>query len=127
MHLPMPQDRRLLRVTSQLLAEPADGRSLAQWAQWAGLSLRSLTRRFREETTLSFAQWRQQARLAEALRQLGDGRSVADIAHALGFSSSSAFVTVFRNHFGLPPGRYLARAGTARPSARGLASPTASG
>ena len=55
------------------------------------------------------------------------GRSVADIAHALGFSSSSAFVTVFRNHFGLPPGRYLARAGTARPSARGLASPTASG
>ncbi|WP_235504196.1 helix-turn-helix transcriptional regulator [Stenotrophomonas sp. Leaf70] len=127
MHLPMPQDRRLLRVTSQLLAEPADGRSLAQWAQWAGLSPRSLTRRFREETTLSFAQWRQQARLAEALRQLGDGRSVADIAHALGFSSSSAFVTVFRNHFGLPPGRYLARAGTARPSARGLASPTASG
>ena len=96
-----------------------------------GLSPRSLTRHFRDETTLSFAQWRQQARLSEALRQLTEGRSVADIAHALGFSSASAFVTVFRRHFGLPPGRYLARAGhgleTGLDPARGLASPAASG
>lgn len=131
MHLPMPRDRRLLKIASQLLADPADERGLAQWAHWAGLSPRSLTRHFRDETTLSFAQWRQQARLAEALRQLSEGRSVADIAHALGFSSASAFVTVFRRHFGLPPGRYLARAGhglePGLDPARGLASPAASG
>lgn len=127
MHLPMPRDRRLLKIASQLLAEPADDRSLAQWAAWAGLSTRSLTRHFREETTLSFAHWRQQARLAEALRQLSEGRAVSDIAHALGFSSSSAFVTVFRRHFGLPPGRYLARAGRGLDPPRGLASPAASG
>ncbi|WMJ68517.1 helix-turn-helix transcriptional regulator [Stenotrophomonas sp. 24(2023)] len=127
MHLPMPHDRRLLKIVSQLLADPADERSLAQWAHWAGLSPRSLTRHFREETTLSFAQWRQQARLAEALRLLSDGRSVADIAHQLGFSSSSAFVTVFRRHFGVPPGRYLARAGQRLDPPRGLASPAASG
>lgn len=127
MHLPMPRDRRLLKIASQLLAEPADDRSLAQWAAWAGLSTRSLTRHFREETTLSFAHWRQQARLAEALRQLSEGRAVSDIAHALGFSSSSAFVTVFRRHFGVPPGRYLARAGRGLDPPRGLASPAASG
>lgn len=127
MHLPMPRDRRLLKIASQLLAEPADDRSLAQWAAWAGLSTRSLTRHFREETTLSFAHWRQQARLAEALRQLSEGRAVADIAHALGFSSSSAFVTVFRRHFGVPPGRYLARAAHGLDPPRGLASPAASG
>ncbi|KAF1055667.1 MAG: HTH-type transcriptional regulator NimR [Stenotrophomonas maltophilia] len=127
MHLPMPRDRRLLKIVSQLLADPADERSLAQWAHWAGLSPRSLTRHFREETTLSFAQWRQQARLAEALRLLSEGRSVADIARQLGFSSSSAFVTVFRRHFGVPPGRYLARAGQGLDPPRGLASPAASG
>lgn len=127
MHLPMPRDRRLLKIASQLLADPADGRSLAQWAQWAGLSTRTLTRHFRAETTLSFAHWRQQARLAEALRQLSDGRAVADIAHGLGFSSSSAFVTVFRRHFGMPPGRYLSRAGHGLDPPRGLASPAASG
>ncbi|GAB3061152.1 helix-turn-helix transcriptional regulator [Stenotrophomonas tumulicola] len=127
MHLPMPRDRRLLKIASQLLADPADDRSLAQWAQFAGLSTRSLTRHFREETTLSFAHWRQQARLAEALRQLSEGHAVADIAHGLGFSSSSAFVTVFRRHFGVPPGRYLARSGQGLDPPRGLASPPASG
>ena len=130
MHLPMPHDRRLLKIASQLLADPSDERSLAEWAHWAGLSPRSLTRHFRDETTLSFAQWRQQARLAEALRQLTDGRSVADIAHALGFSSASAFVTVFRRHFGLP--RALPGAGRARPGNRAgpctrLGIPAASG
>ena len=130
-HLPMPADRRLLRIASQLLSNPADDRSLAQWAQWGGLSARSLSRHFRDETTLSFAQWRQQARLADALRQLSEGRSVADIAHSLGFSSPSAFVIVFRRHFGLPPGRYQSRAeqrleGGADPI-RGLASRPASG
>lgn len=127
MHLPMPRDRRLLRIASQLLADPADDRDLAAWARWAGLSTRSLTRHFRDETTLSFAQWRQQARLAEALRQLAEGRAVSDIAHGLGFSSSSAFVTVFRRHFGVPPGRWVAQAGRGLDPPSGLASPAASG
>ncbi|WP_184410442.1 AraC family transcriptional regulator [Xanthomonas translucens] len=126
LHLPMPSDRRLLRIATQLLATPADGRSLAQWAHWAGLSSRSLSRHFREETGLGFAGWRQQARLAEALRQLSDGASVADTAHRLGYSSPSAFVTAFRSHFGHPPARYLASTGRAG-STRGLASPAASG
>lgn len=126
LHLPMPSDRRLLRIAAQLLATPADGRSLAQWAHWAGLSPRSLSRHFRDETGLGFAGWRQQARLAEALRQLTDGASVADVAHRLGYSSSSAFVTAFRGHFGHPPARYLAHAGRAG-TTRGLASPAASG
>ncbi|MCC4597315.1 helix-turn-helix transcriptional regulator [Xanthomonas campestris pv. phormiicola] len=126
LHLPIPSDRRLLRIAAQLLATPADGRSLAQWAHWAGLSPRSLSRHFREETGLSFAGWRQQARLAEALRQLNDGASVADTAHRLGYSSPSAFVTAFRAHFGSPPARYLAAAGRAG-ATRGLASPAASG
>lgn len=126
LHLPMPSDRRLLRIAAQLLATPADGRSLSQWAHWAGLSPRSLSRHFREETGLGFAGWRQQARLAEALRQLSDGASVADAAHRLGYSSPSAFVTAFRGHFGHPPARYLASTGRAG-STRGLASPAASG
>ncbi|MDL5367312.1 helix-turn-helix transcriptional regulator [Xanthomonas sp. NCPPB 2654] len=126
LHLPMPSDRRLLRIAGQLLATPADDRSLAQWAHWAGLSPRSLSRHFRDETGLGFAGWRQQARLAEALRQLSDGASVADAAHRLGYSSPSAFVTAFRGHFGHPPARYLASTGRTG-TTRGLASPAASG
>ncbi|MCW0452131.1 AraC family transcriptional regulator [Xanthomonas sacchari] len=123
LHLPMPRDRRLLRIATQLLETPADDRSLAQWAHWAGLSARSLSRHFRDETGFGFAGWRQQARLAEALRRLSDGASVADTAFRLGYSSPSAFVTAFRGRFGHPPARYLANAG----GTRGLASPAASG
>jgi AraC-like DNA-binding protein len=123
LHLPMPRDRRLLRIATQLLETPADDRSLAQWAHWAGLSPRSLSRHFRDETGFGFAGWRQQARLAEALRRLSDGASVADTAFRLGYSSPSAFVTAFRGRFGHPPARYLASAG----GTRGLASPAASG
>jgi len=126
LHLPMPQDRRLLRIAGQLLADPADDRDLAHWADWAGLSTRSLTRHFRQETGLSFAQWRQQARLAESLRLLHEGQPIGGIAHQLGYSSPSAFVTAFRQSYGLPPARWLQR--SRQPGAgAGLASPAASG
>ncbi|KLB15516.1 AraC family transcriptional regulator, partial [Xanthomonas hortorum pv. gardneri] len=106
----------------QLLDNPADPRPLDAWADWGGLSPRSLSRHFRSETGLSFAQWRQQARLAEGLRRLSQGSAVAQVADQLGYSSPSAFVSVFHRHFGAPPTRYLAGG-----HARGLASPAASG
>ncbi len=126
LHLPMPRDRRLLRIAQRLLAEPADGNSLAHWASWGGLSARSLSRHFRDQTGMSFAQWRQQARLAESLRLLHEGEPIGGIADRLGYSSPSAFITVFRRHYGAPPGRYLHRS-LPGPADPGLASPAASG
>lgn len=87
LHLPMPADRRLLRIDRQLLDNPADPRPLDAWADWGGLSPRSLSRHFRDETGLSFAQWRQQARLTEGLRRLSQGSAVAQAADQLGYSS----------------------------------------
>lgn len=46
LHLPMPADRRLLRIARQLLNTPADPRPLEAWATWGGLSPRSLSRHF---------------------------------------------------------------------------------
>lgn len=105
--LPMPGDRRLLRVAQALLEQPGDTRTLSAWATWAGLSTRSMSRLFRDETGLSFAQWRQQARLAHALEQLGRGAAVANVADALGYASVSAFVAMFRRRLGRSPGHYL--------------------
>lgn len=109
LHLPMPLDRRLLRIAQAVLEQPHDNRSLEDWAAWAGLSARSLSRLFRVETALSFAQWRQQARLSRGLEQLAEGVSVATVADALGYDSVSAFVAMFRRNFGQPPARYFAR------------------
>jgi AraC-like DNA-binding protein len=105
--LPMPDDRRLLRVAEALLANPGDTRNRDEWANAVGLSTRSLTRRFREETGLSFVQWRQQVRLGHALEQLGQGVAVTHVADALGYASVSAFVAMFRRCLGQSPGHYL--------------------
>jgi AraC-like DNA-binding protein len=108
LYLPMPHDRRLLRIAQAVLEQPHDNRSLDDWATWAGLSVRSLSRLFRAETALSFAQWRQQARLSRGLQQLAEGTPVAAVADALGYVSVSAFVAMFRRNFGQPPARYFA-------------------
>ncbi|MEO8780287.1 MAG: helix-turn-helix transcriptional regulator [Rhodanobacter sp.] len=109
LYLPMPQDRRLVRIAQAVLDQPRDTRGLDAWATWAGLSARTLSRLFRTETALSFAQWRQQARLSRALEHLAEGMPVAAVADALGYVSVSAFVAMFRRNFGQPPARYFAQ------------------
>jgi AraC-like DNA-binding protein len=108
LHLPMPVDRRALRIAFALLERPEDNRGLDEWAVWAGLSSRSLSRLFRSETALSFAQWRQLARLSRGLERLADGEPVSAVADALGYASVSAFVAMFRRSFGRPPAKYFA-------------------
>lgn len=107
LHLPMPLDRRLQRIADALIEQPRDERTLENWAAWAGLSSRTLSRLFRQETGCSFAQWRQQARLTHALERLVEGEAVASVADALGYAGPSAFIAMFRRSFGHSPTRYL--------------------
>ncbi|MET0934736.1 MAG: helix-turn-helix transcriptional regulator [Luteibacter sp.] len=109
LHLPMPLDRRLRRVAIAIYEHPHDTRGIEDWANWAGMSARTLTRLFRQETQCSVAQWRQQARLTRALERLADGDAVSVVSDALGYATPSAFVAMFRKAFGDSPGRYLAR------------------
>ena len=106
--LPSPEDARLLRITDALMCNLSDSRRLEQWAEWAGLSPRTLSRRFVAETGLSFAQWRAQARLFRALELVAEGVSVTTIALELGYENVSAFIDMFRRATGITPGRYAA-------------------
>lgn len=115
LHLPMPSDRRLLRIAHAVLQAPGDARTLDAWADWAGLSPRSLTRLCQAELGMSFAQWRQQAGLVHALESLARGESVARVSDALGYATPSNFIAMFRRAFGESPARYFAqRAGAPR-------------
>jgi hypothetical protein len=71
LHMRMPTDERLLRVCRALVAAPDDARDLDEWATLANMSRRTFTRTFRNETGLSFSDWRQQARGAG---DVGDGQ-----------------------------------------------------
>lgn len=53
---------------------------------------------------MTFPQWRTQLRLYHALRMLADDLPVTTVAHRCGWSSTSAFIDVFRRAFGYTPG-----------------------
>lgn len=105
LRLPMPQDDRLRRAVALLLARPDGARSLEDLAATAGASSRTLARLFRAETGLSFRQWRQQARMAEATGALTAGASPVRAAFLAGYASQPAFGAAFRELFGMTPGQ----------------------
>jgi AraC-like DNA-binding protein/quercetin dioxygenase-like cupin family protein len=107
-HLPMPNDDRLRQIAEALLAQPGDQRSLAEWGDDVGASVRTLTRLFAIETGMTFGQWRQQARMRAALTPLAHGASVANVARMVGYSNPSAFVHAFHRITGQTPGAYFA-------------------
>jgi AraC-like DNA-binding protein len=108
LHIPMPTDKRLRRVCDALLRDPARRDSLEDWSAFAGASSRTLARLFQRETGMRFVDWRHQVRLAEALVRLAQGQSIAVVARAAGYDSTSAFTAMFHHALGKTPRYYFA-------------------
>lgn len=108
--LKAPNDRRVKRIVTTLLEQPTDPRSLADWSRTVGASPRTIERIFLRETHLTFRQWRQQARLLQAVLHLAEGRSVTAVAFDVGYASQSAFTYMFRSALGVSPRRYFKKA-----------------
>ena len=106
LRLPLARDKRLRRLMNLLLEKPADERDLDELGALCGASGRTLARLFRKETGLTFAEWRKQLRLLEAIDLLGQGHPVTKVAFDLGYQSASAFIAMFRRSQGVCPGQY---------------------
>ncbi|MEM8755516.1 MAG: helix-turn-helix transcriptional regulator [Pseudomonadota bacterium] len=113
--LPDVDDDRLKRATAALRAAPADERPLGDWASLAGMSQRNFTRRFRAETGMSFAAWRQQLLILHAVEKLALGDPVTRVAVDLGFASTSGFTAMFKRNTGTSPSAYLRTHVAAKP------------
>ncbi|ALS58751.1 AraC family transcriptional regulator [Pandoraea norimbergensis] len=107
LHAPMPSDPRLVDVCRNVFAAPSIATDLDAVADAASMSRRTFTRRFREETGVSFAEWRQQVCLLAAIARLSEGQPVTRVALDLGYGSPSAFTSAFRRVLGDVPSRYL--------------------
>jgi AraC-like DNA-binding protein len=103
--LPMPNDERALALAHHVSENPLIDDNIDELAKRHAIARRTLERRFREETGMSFGMWRQKARLLDSIRVLADGRSVTDAALDCGYSSVSAFIAAFKSTFGYTPGR----------------------
>jgi AraC-like DNA-binding protein len=105
--VPLPADPDLAGVCRAMLDDLSSDATIDAWAERLSVSGRTLARRFRRDTGLSFGAWREQARLAEAIAALSRGRPVAEVAAVLGYASPSAFTAMFRRALGAPPSRYV--------------------
>lgn len=107
LQLPVSAHPKIRMMVERMAAEPAVWQTLGQWASHFAMSERNLARLVVKETGLSFRRWRHQLQLILALQGLIRGQTVQQAAHALGYDSTTAFITMFRKGLGQTPGRYL--------------------
>lgn len=103
-----PSDDRGARVARSLSDNPGDARPLHVVCASAGASKRTIERIFREETHMTLGRWRQQLRLLRSLHLLAAGEKISRVAADLGYSTTSAFISMFRKALGTTPRQYFA-------------------
>jgi AraC-like DNA-binding protein len=106
--LPLPESADLMQLCERILADFSTRRPCGLDAEDMQISTRTLYRRFLRETGITFARWKQQARLLESIRCLAAGMPVTTVAIDLGYESPSAFSTMFRRALGIAPRAFTA-------------------
>ncbi|MES1191246.1 MAG: AraC family transcriptional regulator [Steroidobacter sp.] len=91
------------------LDDPSDSRPLGKICRSVGASKRTIERLFLQETRMTVGKWRQQLRLLHGMRRLAEGEKVAQAALDAGYSSPSAFISMFKKVVGTSPSRYFSR------------------
>lgn len=105
-YLPGASTEALARVLEALQADPADHRSVAEWAEQVHLTERTLARHCQRELGMSLGEWRQRLRFLCAVDRLEAGQVVQQIAFDLGYSTASAFIAMFQREAGVSPEHY---------------------
>jgi AraC-like DNA-binding protein len=81
--------------------------SITEAAAAAGMSERTLRRRFKDELGISWREFINEARMSEAMRLLRDGAcTVTETAYAVGFNSIGAFTVAFASYTGSTPSNF---------------------
>lgn len=107
LQLPAPQTPELSAAVDFVLANLAQPLTLNRVARQAGLSVRTLERRFVEELGLSFRDYLRRARMVKALEALArPGARVKAVAQSVGFQSEAAFTRAFVAVIGERPTDY---------------------
>lgn len=105
-YLPHSDDALVAPLLQALYADPADNRSLAEFARDFHTTERTLARRCMGVLGMSLADWRQRLRVVKALPRLESGHKVESIALDLGYSSASAFIAMFRRLMDVTPDEF---------------------
>ena len=119
-------DPRVQQVIDQLGSRLEEQWSISKLARIAGLSESRLAHLFRAQTGATPLQFLEQQRIARARELLLiTGRSVAEIAAAVGMPDTTWFARVFRRHVGMSPRNWRQGAGSGKRGTSGALTPKA--
>lgn len=107
LQLPHVADARASRIAKILHDDPSDSRPLAELCRLGGASKRTVERLFEQDAGMTFGRWRQQLRLLQAMQLLAEGAKVTHAALEAGYSTPSAFISMFRKTLGTTPAAYF--------------------
>lgn len=97
------RDPRMNEVFRSLQQSPSQ--SLEMLAKTLCLSRHRLSHLFSEEVGLPIMNYRLWQKIKSASRLFNSGKSLTEIAHAVGFSDSAHLSRTFRHFYGFPPSR----------------------
>lgn len=104
--VPFPRHRKLVARCLEFLKRPNIGEGIDDWANAMAMDRRRFTRIFRQETGMSFGEWRQQACLSVAVPRLATEEPITSIALDLGYDSPAGFSAMFKRALGVSPSAY---------------------
>lgn len=105
-YLPFASTQFLQNILDDAKTRLHQQMSTEQVALQFNLTTRTLERRCKSELGIGFGEWRQRLRFALALDALAEGVTIQKISYQLGYSSPSAFISMFRRLSGQTPEQY---------------------
>ncbi|WP_279048372.1 AraC family transcriptional regulator [Cedecea davisae] len=105
-HITLPHDRRIRQLCDALCSALSLRETLAWWGKQVGASERTLARLFREETQLSFTEWRQQMHLVEAVCHLARGTTISNLFSTSAMPAAARLSLCSGKSWGFPPEVY---------------------
>lgn len=108
LNIVIPNDERLLQISNFILDNMANYIHISTIAENNNMSLRSLERIFKKETTITISKYIQLVRIIKGIEFLNTGKyTVSQVAYLVGYKSIQAFSTSFFQILNKRPNEFL--------------------
>lgn len=104
---PFPKDEKLIEIGSFLLANISKSYSIEEISKIFGISVRTLSRKFKDQMGLNYVRFLRSLRITKALELIATHKyNMLEVALMVGYSSVSSFSTIFLKIIGMRPTEY---------------------